>query len=218
MCAKISPKGLRWWVWSLFFILLLTIGLSWGFYPEKYNFFREAVSFLGGQESHDLSLPNFTSSLIFSIGFVILGIFAIILSIVYILNLKRFRFAVPKGILLFIIGIGAAFTAIPWDISSLIHGIGAFLFISGIAVINFVFQLFRYRKRHFPKPEHRTWDFYWDLTFVILLFAVAAFYFVIEAWSLLDPSYYFINTALTQKIVLFAACIAILLLDVDDVK
>ncbi len=218
MCAKISPNGLRWWIWSLFFILILTIGLAWGFYPEKYNFFAEAVSMLGGLESRDVHLPNFPSYLIFSIGFVIIGILAIFLSLVYIINIKRFRFAIPKGLLLFIIGLGAAFTAFPWDFLPLLHGIGAFLYIAGIAVINFVFQLFRYRKRHFPKPEHRSWDFYWDLTFVILLFAVAAFYFVIEVWSILDPSYAFINTALTQKIVLFAACIAILLLDLDDVK
>jgi hypothetical protein len=218
MALKISPKGLRWWVWTLFIILILTISLSWGFYPEKYNFFSEAISFLGGQNSHDEDLPNLTSSLIFSIGILIIGILAIFLSLMYIINLKRFRFAIPKAILLFIIGIGAAFTAIPWDVISLLHGIGAFMFIAGIAVLNFVFQLFRYRKRHFPKPEHRNWDFYLDLTFVILLFAVGAFYFVIEAWSLLDASYNFVSTAITQKIVLFAACIAILLLDVDDVK
>lgn len=218
MCAKISPKGLRWWVWALFFILILTIGLSWGFYLEKYNFFKEAVSFLGGLKSYAIGLPNYPSYLIFSIGFVVLGIMAIFLSLVYLINLKRFRFAIPKGLLLFIVGIGAAFTAFPWDYLPLLHGIGGFLFIASIAVLNFVFQLFRYRKRHFPKPEHRSWDFYWDLTFVILLFATGAFYFVIEAWSLLDPTNAFVSTALTQKIVLFAAIIAILLLDVDDVK
>lgn len=220
MCAKISPKGLRWFVWSIFFVLLLTIALSWGFYPEKYEFFQEAVSFLGGRYSYDLNILNYPSYVIFSIGFVIMGIIAIITSVIYFINMKRFKFAMLKGVLLFILGLGSAFTGVPWDVAPLVHGFGAFLFIAGVAVVNFVFQVLRYHKRHVAKPTtgKRAWDYYWDITFVVILFVTGTFYLVVQIWGWIPGTTQLISTALAQKVVLFAACIAILLLDVDDVK
>jgi len=220
MWVKINPKGLRWLIWGLFILLLITIGLAWGFYPEKYDFFREPVSSLGGLVSHDESTPNFPSYVIFSSGFVLMGVMAIIVSLVYFTNIKRFKFAILKGLLLFIMGLGAAFTAIPWDFKVILHGIGAFLFIASLAVINFVFQLLRYIKRHVPKPTDvkRAWDYYFDLTFVILLFAGGAFYFVVQGLVWVGASIIFISTAIAQKIVFFAALITIFLLDVDDIK
>ncbi len=219
MSAKISPKGLRWLVWSTFFVLIPTIGLAWFFYPEKYEFFQEAISSLGGLRSNKENLPNFPSYVIFSAGFIIMGILTVSLSLIYLVNLKRFKYGILKGILLLIMGVGAIFTAIPWDFNFL-HGIGAFMYIAGLAIINFVFQLLRYVKRHVPKPTDakRAWDYYWDLSFVILLFAAGAFYFVIQISSMIGYSLPFISPALAQKIVLFAGCIAIFLLDIDDVK
>ena len=75
----IGPRGLRWIVWVLIIIMIVTIGLAWLFYAEPYEFFQEAASYLGGMYTWDEQNPNVMSRRIFTIGFVVIGIYSIFL-------------------------------------------------------------------------------------------------------------------------------------------
>jgi hypothetical protein len=52
--------------------------------------------------------------------------------------------------------------------------------------------------------------YFHGLTFVVLLFVTGSFYFVIQIWAWIPGT--------TPQVLLFAACVTVLLLDMDDVK
>ncbi|MBN2156156.1 MAG: hypothetical protein JW776_08940 [Candidatus Lokiarchaeota archaeon] len=216
----ISAKGMRWLVWSIYFIMLVTIIISWVFYPVRYDFFYEATSVLGGLSTGNAELPNFPSCLIFSIGFGILGAMATFIAIAYFRNSKRFRFAIVKGVLLIVVGLGAIGIAVPHDFEPLriFHIMGAFMFLSGIAVLNFAFQLLHCISLYNPQCPDRDLDYYIDYTFVVLLIITAAVYFTTEILFYFWPAFPWIQPPLAQKTVLFTAVIAAGLLDLDDIK
>jgi hypothetical protein len=217
----IHAKGIRWLVWSIYFIMIATIILAWIFYPERYNFFHEETSILGGiHASYDKNLSNFPSTLIFSLGFGLLGGMAIFTAIVYFLNSKRFHFAIIKGIMLIIVGIGSLGITVPYDFVpyNIIHESGAFLFLAGLAVLNFVFQLLHTIRRYNPRPPVKDLDYYVDYTFVVIFLLAVIVYFVSEGLAFFLPEIPSVEPATTQKIVLFTAIIAAGLLDLDDIK
>jgi hypothetical protein len=218
---SIHAKGIRWLVWSLYFIMIATIILAWVFYPERYNFFYEETSILGGiHANYDKTLSNFPSTLIFSLGFGLLGAMAIFTGIVYFINSKRFRFAIIKGIMLIIVGLGSLGITVPYDFVpyNIIHETGAFLFLSGLAVLNFVFQLLHTISRYNKKPIEKDLDYYVDYTFVVIFLIAVIVYFLSEALAFFIPEIPTVEPATTQKIVLFTAIIAAGLLDLDDIK
>ncbi len=219
--SGIGPRGLRWMVWTLVLLMVITIGLSWIFYTESYEFFQEAASYLGGIESWNEKNPNTMSQRIFTIGFVVIGIYSIFVSLSYFLHSNKFRFGVLKGILLVVIGIGALGIAIPHDFGHpivILHGIGAFLFLSGFAILNFTLQILRCVTRYHPVCEDKNFDYYLDYTFVVILILSAVFYFLIEILNYTGIQILEITPPIAQKIVLFATIIAAGLLDLDDMK
>jgi len=212
---------MRWLVWSIYIIMIVTIILAWIFYPQRYDFFRETTSILGGLSPHNNpAVINFPSVLIFSTGFIILGSFVIFIAVLYFINSKTYRFAIIKGLLLIMVGLGAIGIAIPHDYVPLefIHIIGAFMFLSGIAVLNFSLQLLHCISKYSPQCPDRDLDYYIDYTFVVLLILAAALYFATEILYYFWPALPWITPPLTQKIVLFTAIIAAGLLDLDDIK
>ena len=217
----IGPSGLRVMVWVLIGLMVVTIGLAWIFYAESYEFFQEAASYLGGVESWHEKNPNTLSQRIFTIGFVVIGIYSIFVSLSYFLHAKKFRFSILKGILLVIIGFGAFGIAIPHDYHEpivILHGIGAFLFLSGFAILNFTLQILRCVTRYYPVCEEKNFDYYLDYTFVVVLILSALFYFLIEVLNYTGIQILGITPPFAQKIVLFATIIAAALLDLDDMK
>jgi len=182
----LGPKGLRWMIWVLILLMVIVIGLSWIFYAESYEFFGEATSYLGGFQTWHEKNPNNLSQRIFTIGFLVIGIYSIFISLSYFLHTKEFRFALLKGILLVVIGFGALGIAIPHDIGTSIvylHSIGAFMFLSGLAVLNFTLQILRCVTRYNPSCEEKNFDYYIDYSFVVILILAAIFYFLIEVNS-----------------------------------
>lgn len=219
--TTIKAKSIRWLVWSLYFIMIATIILAWIFYSERYDFFYEETSVLGGLNAkYNPGIRNFPSSLIFSSGFALLGAMAIFVAVVYFINSKRFRFSYIKGIVLIVVGLGALGITVPYDFVpyNIIHETGAFLFLSGLAVLNFVFQLLHCISRYSSKCPDKNLDYYVDYTFVVLLILAAIVYFASEILAKFFPSIPALETALTQKIVLFTAIIAAGLLSLDDIK
>ena len=219
---KISAKGVRWLIWSIYVIMIITIIVTWVFYPVRYDFWDLTTSTLGGiSPANHPEMDNVPSMIIFSSGFVLLGGVAIFTGIVYFKNKDRFRFAIIKGINLVIMGIGALGIAIPHDINpiTITHVVGAYLFLSSMAILNFVLQLLHCMEKYTPNPDKtRDLDFYVDYTFVVLLIITAVLYFATEIFYKFIPNLIWIPPAPAQKILLFTGIIAAGLLDLDDIK
>ncbi len=210
---------LRLLVWSITVVLILTIALAWWQYPEKYDFFQETVSALGGNLSTSGS-DNAISSMIFTIGISICGGIALIIAVIYFIK-KELFFNTGKAIIALFIAIGTIGIAIPRDYGQLIliHAIGAMLFIGAFGIFNGVSQLLRYSHKHRPKKleEKKTLDFYLDLTMVYLTGLAILFYLIIFILLLvLNKDWTGTMQALAQKIVLITSFIATFFLDKDD--
>ena len=216
----IGVKGMRWMIWSIYIIMVITIIIAWVFYPQFYYFWEQPTSHLGGLRTLNSELDNFPSILIFSTGFVILGIVAIAAGALYFKHVKKFRFAILKGVLLVIMGIGAIGIAIPHDYTPMIifHQIGAFMFLSSLAALNAVFQVIHCLAKYGYHCEDKKVDYYVDYTFVILLIGAAVTYYATEVIHYVWPAGWWIKPPMMQKILLFTAIIAAGLLDLDDIK
>ncbi len=215
MSQKISPKSMRWMIWVIAILLFLIIGFAWGFYNETYEFFKESISMLGGfQTEHGNN--NFPSYAIFTIGFLLVSVLCLVTGILYVANYMDFDYATLKGILMLVIAIGTFGTAIMHDLLKIVHGIGAFLFVTGFGIVNFVWQLLRFARKHAQPPETRKWDYYLDLVMVIVLFFAILVYFAFTGIYYFLGYLSFIYVATSQKLLLITILFAIALLDKDD--
>jgi hypothetical protein len=215
MSQKVSPGAMRWMIWVIAILLILIIGLAWGFYAESYDFFQETISMLGGFNTEN-GISNFPSFMIFTIGFLLVSVLCLITGIIYLVHYEDFDYAVLKGILLLIIAIGTFGAAIMHDLMKIIHGIGAFMFVTGFGIINFVWQLMRFARKKALPPKTRKWDYYLDLVMVFVLILSILVYFTFTGiyYFILDISFTYVATS--QKVLLIAILIAIVLLDKDD--
>ena len=209
---------MRYLYWSIIPVLLLTVGLTILFYPEPYRFFQEFLSDLGGLYSKKDGLVNTASAIIFSIGFGLCAIIGATLAILYFISEFRYRYL--KGILCLFIMIGAGLTCIPHDLGNMlvIHTLGACVFIAAFGILNFSLQLLRFIKKHQQIPEKRMFDFYLDLSivvivFIILLTLIIVFIpFAIAAFPIFE-----LLAIIFQKLTLIIACLALIVLDLDDI-
>jgi hypothetical protein len=208
---------LRILVWMLPIILWVMIGFAIWQYPEEYEFFGETISALGGIQSQ-LDYPNSNAMLIMIIGFIICSFLTLTISIIYFIR-SDLDSHIIKACLSLILTIGALGIAIPHDQEGfwILHGIGAFIFISAFGIFNFIAQVFRFIRRHRPKPIHRTLDWYLDFIMVCLVLLVILLYFLIgglETFAHIQiPE---IPGPLGQKLVLIVGSIATYFLDIDD--
>ena len=197
--------------------LALTIILAWIFYPERYYFFRDYVSRLGAYYSTN-SLPNLTSSIIFTVGFSFCGFLFLIIMIIYFIK-RELAFNYMKGAFCLLMVAGGALTSIPQDHPTLriLHGIGAALFIGGFGVLNFTLQMMRFTRRHRPKKFEKTKDFYWDLTITIFVFIALFIFAIFYSLKVITSSPVLqILAQSSQKFILIIDCIAIFFIDLDD--
>jgi hypothetical protein len=217
MSHKINQNSMRWMIFSVMFLVILAIGLAWVFYSlrEPYEFFRETISMLGGIQTEH-SYNNFPSYAIFTIGFLLVSVLSLVTSILYLANTEDFEYAILKGVLMLVIAIGTFGTAIMHDLLKIVHGIGAFLFVSGFGVINFVWQLLRYIRKREKPPEEKKWDFYLDAVFVWILFASILVYFCFTGIYYFLGYLSFTYVATSQKVLLICIVIATFLLDRED--
>ena len=171
---------LRLLVWSIAFVLIITVALAWWQYPEPYDFLQDTISALGGTTSIS-GFDNAISSKIFSIGLYICGAIALIVALIYFFR-KDFFFHTGKGIIALFVAVGPIGVAIPRDYEDLLifHAIGAAIFLGSFGIFNGVAQLLRYSRKHRPKipDEKRSVDFYLDLTMVYLTGITLLFYLV----------------------------------------
>lgn len=208
---------LRILVWTLPIILWVMIGFAIWQYPENYEFFGENISNLGGIQSQ-MDFPNPIAMRIMIIGFILCSFLTLIISIIY-FSRSDLDSHIIKACLSLVLVIGALGIAIPHDQEEfwILHGLGAFIFISAFGIFNFIAQVFRFIRKHRPKPIHRTLDWYLDFSMVCLVLLVILFYFFIGALeSFAHIQIPEIPGALGQKLVLIVGSIATYFLDIDD--
>ncbi len=210
-------KIIRYLYWLIVPTLVLTVGLAIYFLPEPYKFFQDYLSELGAQISIKEEINNQISSIIMSVGFGFCAFISIVISILYFAN--DFQYKYLKGSLGLVLAFGSSLTAIPQDKGNLIilHTIGAALFILGFGILNFTLQLLRFVKKHQEIPEVRRFDYYLDASIVVLVFAVIVLVVAFFIPSEITKNPILILLAIIfQKIVLIVDCLALLVLDLDD--
>jgi len=211
-----KQKIVRWLIWIIAIVIILTIGLAWFFYPEPYDFFNEAISNLGGINS-ETGIPNGTSSLIMIIGFSLISVLSFSIFIDYLVT-KKLTYRIRKAIWALAISIGAAGIAIPYDHSSLyfLHYIGAFTFVISFGGLDFDCQALRFFRMKKEDKHKGKMHVSFDVVFVFIVFAVVILHilvFIFDRVGIAIPDY---SIPLTQKIVLIVNIIAVFLLDVED--
>jgi len=208
-------RVLRFIIWSLGLLIVITVALAWSLYSEKYDFFSETISHLGGVES-DTGFDNTKSSLVMMIGFILVSIFALVLSISYFI-LRKLRYNYVKGALLLTMMVGGIGISLPWDHPSfaIFHSIGAAIFLLSFAAFNFVCQILRYMRKHKPKLNRKSLDFWIDFIFVWLVFLAFAIHLLaclLETCQIFTIGF----DIITQKVALMVNLTAIILLDKED--
>ena len=199
-------------------VISITILLAWWFYPEPYNLTQEYISALGGYFS-DQGLPNTTSSMIMTIGINVSGFITLIISIIYFYK-TDLQYNNIKSFFNLLLTLGALGVATPQDhpILRIYHGIGAAVFIIFFGVLNSVTQLLRFDRKHRkPKSPAKAFDYFKDLTMVIIVLLTVVIFagsYVTSKFSTIEE--FGIIARLSQKVVLIVDCVAIFFLDLDD--
>lgn len=185
---------------AILIIIVTTVCII--FYNETYQFWEEAVSNLGGVRTKDLNRLNIGCMILFILGFLGISYHSVNTGLEYLQSKHQFKNL--KAILLFIISAGAFLICIPHDVHW-IHGVGAFMFITGFGVLNFVLQELRYYGEKGPMDTNRIWD----LFLVVMLFLLIISYFitVIIGGGIEN---------VLQKLILITSIASILSLDNDD--
>lgn len=211
-------KTIRYLYLLIFPILALTVGLAIYFLPEPYRFFQDYLSELGAQLSVDFLYDNLISSIIMSVGFGLCALISIVNSILYFVS--DFRYKYLKGSLNLILAFGASLVAIPQDKGNLLilHTVGAALFVAGFGILNFTLQLLRFVRKRQEIPEKRKFDYYLDVSIVVLVFVVIVLLIVFFIPSEITKNPVLILLSIIfQKLVLIVDCLALLVLDLNDI-
>ncbi|MCG3222018.1 MAG: hypothetical protein H7641_11630 [Candidatus Heimdallarchaeota archaeon] len=214
------PKRVQIAIKNLFIIMayfmIVTFFLAIAYYPQKYIFFAEHISNLGGIQS-SLGYVNTTSMIIMMIGFGLCGSFALIVGILYFVN-RDLHLWLPKGLLSVALAIGAAGIAIPLDHSlRILHLAGAGIFIGGFAAINALLQISSFLKKRKDKiVDTSTWDTIWDIILSSIVLIILLGYFTIFALDWLGVGPHYLGP-MFQKAVVFAEILALYFIDNKDV-
>ncbi|NPD88921.1 MAG: hypothetical protein HGN29_09350 [Asgard group archaeon] len=220
MRAYDPPKRVQIAIKNLFIImayfLIVTLFLAIAYYPEKYQFFDEHISNLGGFSSN-LGAVNSNSMLIMMIGFGVCGLLVLVVGVLYFVN-RDLHLWLPKGILSVALAIGAAGVAIPLDHSlRILHLAGAGIFIGGFAAFNALLQISSLIKKRKDKADDvNKLDTIWDIILSAIVIIILLGYFTVFAldWLGVGP----LNLGpLFQKAVVFAEILALYFIDNQDI-
>ncbi len=199
-------------------VLIVTIGLAIWQYPEPYEFFKEAVSNLGGSKS-DTGLNNNQSLIIMVIGFWTIAALSFVIGITYLFG-RKLKHNIGKALWTLTMAVGAAGVSIPYDLFPKIHYLGASLFVFSFGIYNFNCQVLRYTRKHRPNPNRKSFQYWLDVSVAWLLLLTILFYFVlfiiIHILNITMPVSW-LCIPLAQKIVLIVALFAVFILDIEDI-
>lgn len=198
------------------YTMTVTLFLAINYYYKRYEFFKEHLSDLGAM----MIGGNFYSMIIMIVGFGISSLLMLIVSITYFVKNKELKLGVLKGILAFIVAIGAAGIAIPLDHPTLriVHLVGAACFIGGFAAFNAVLQISSsYRKIIKKEVDTSKADTIWDITLSIIVLLVLIGYFTIFALDRLDIGTALYLGPIAQKVTVFIDVLALYFLDNKDI-
>ena len=212
-----SQRIVRLMIWTIIPITILTLALAWIFYAESYEFVYEFISNLGHITTSDENNVNTTSMIIMTTGFSLLALVSLIIAIFYFIR-PVLQFNKIKGSLYVLIAVGAAGVGVPGDHPTLtiVHQIGAVMFIFGLAIVNFVHQMLRFTRKHDLKFEKKPFNFYFDMLFVVIVFTamiLLGITYILDKTGISSPAF---GAPLWQKIVLLVDLIAVFVLDLDD--
>ncbi len=213
-------KAIKTLIYIILVIFIATLVLTIVFYPDAYKFFTYFISELGATHTLEGS-DNSISRLIFTIGFIAMGVIGLIMSIEYFAKRNRSKLNTSKGIFLIIMFLGAIATVFPYDIPSfsMIHRYGAMVFVLGLFVYCILCQFLRLNRIHGDQVTRKKIDF--DQIFLIFLCLILIGYLVLAILrgvlcsSPTDCIYQDLQPPL-QKIVAILAMFGIVILDNDD--
>ncbi len=211
MAKPLNQKLIRALIITVLGLFILTITLAWIFYPDPYKFFQYFVSELGSQTTK-LGTDNTTSKYIFGIGLLSCGFLALVMAMIYFIRSQKSILNILKGLTLLTVAVGAYGVMNPYDLiqNSLIHPLGASLFVFGLDVYTFFCQFLRWKHRKIALDTQDTQKVPFNKYFVFVIFAITLKYviFALMAWDIILPA--------TQKVLLIAVFLGIAMLDLED--
>jgi MFS family permease len=119
------------------------------YYPERYNFFQETISGLGGIDTYQEDIPNLVSQWIFSGGLYVCAILCVTLAsfMVHHINNCKHWWGICRIVVLLIMAVFACLLAIPRDSDRpSLHYWGAIIFIASFDVLMVLIQIFQTKK------------------------------------------------------------------------
>ena len=211
MPKPLNQKLLRALILIILSLFILTITLAWITYPDPYKFFQYFVSEWGAATTK-LGTDNTTSKYIFGIGLLSCGFIALVMAMIYFIRSQKSILNILKGLTLLTIAVGAYGVMNPYDLiqNSLIHPLGATLFVFGLDIYTFFCQFLRWKNRKISLDTGESKKVTFDKYFVFVIFAVSIIYLVI---ALLQLDLYL---PATQKVLLIVSILGIAMLDVED--
>ena len=206
-------KRIKFLIYAINITFSLTIILAWIFYPDPYRFFFHYISELGSTTTK-LGTANSVSQIIFTLGTIMSGTFALMIAEEYLKVQNRNSLNILKGIALIIVYLGALTTIFSYDVPAFeyIHRYGAGFFVLMLFVYNSLCQFLRYqngtKKMSLDTEETRNMTF--DKIFLSLILLCFIIYFLVEIIGLEDYK------PMIQKIVLIVILISNFILDDED--
>jgi hypothetical protein len=214
-------------LYRLFLPLIFTVlALAWAFYPESYELNTEFISDLGRIFSRDEGIRNLKSQITMSIGFGVISLFALTITSLYFFRFfllqkekRNGTLIFFKGFFNFLLAFGAFGIAFPTDsqIFSLLHGIGAGIFLFSFAVLNLLMQAVHSYSKWQIRKEEDVSDFTIDIVIAAIVLLALLLLIIFYIWNYLTADTLIESTAIKmQKIVLVVDSVAIWRLDIDD--
>ncbi|MHA1613177.1 MAG: hypothetical protein ACTSVZ_03055 [Promethearchaeota archaeon] len=211
MSKPLNQKLLRALIFIVLGLFVLTITFAWIYYPDPYKFFQYFVSELGSNTTK-LGTDNTISKYIFGIGLLSCGFLSLVMAMIYFIRSQKSILNILKGLTLLTVSVGAYGVMNPYDLiqNSLIHPLGATLFVFGLDIYTFFCQFLRWKNRKISLDTEENKKVAFNKYFVFVIFAVSLKYliFALMEWDLLLPA--------TQKVLLIVVFLGIAMLDLED--
>lgn len=213
-------------------VLTITIFNSIFHYPEKYRFWCEPISRLGGINT-STEVPNYIGSAIFASGMQICAFVCLFISFAYIYwekvispgNYQEENPYHPNRILIylnFIMAFGAFLVGVPYDHEkwAILHAVGVLLFIGAFCVLNIIAQLHKRTRMIGPKYKYGSAATVFEALLIYVIFLSIIVYIIAFLLDILhhrEVLFYNYFNASTQKVVIILCLVALFNLDNDDV-
>ena len=191
-------------------ILLLTITLSWIFYPDTYFPLKYYISHLGGIDTV-LGNPNTISRYIFMSGVWIVAIITFLMVLEYFKPHNLNKLNVVKGIILVFMMVSSIIIGLPYDSKfHLIHSVGAIAYYISFNIYVFLCQFTRFRRRKITFNTEESQKITPDKYYVFLMLAITISYFIAFFMDLKNL------LPIIQKLIVLSSMFGVIILDKED--